>query len=181
MIPIGTRISITHYSALTGHTRIYGVVGKFNAEHNMYRIDWYGGGCDWLCEGEFDVLTTVYDRIKTMTKDELQHLIHYIYRWGHINEQCGVDDKCFYEHLLDLPAHHCDNIIDALDNLKLYNVCVYSFGNEAPAYLSIKFFGVDDAGQYLTKHIRNITKVDDTTYVTPTNIYRIIPCMKGSE
>ena len=119
---------------------------------------------------------TVFDHIKSMTKDELQHLIHYIYLWGHINEQCGVDDECFYEHLLDLPARHCDNIIDALDNLQLYNIRVNSFDAQPPIYLSTKFFGVDDAGQYLIKHINHIVKVDDTTYATTTNVYRIIPC-----
>lgn len=119
---------------------------------------------------------TVFDRIRTMTKDELQHLIHYIYLWGHTNEQCGVDDECFYEHLLDLPARYVDNIINALDDLQLYNICVYSFDGNPPRYLDRKFFGIEDAGQYLTKHIKYISKADDTTYATSTNVYRIIPC-----
>lgn len=119
---------------------------------------------------------TVFDRIKTMPKDELQKLIYYIYLWGHVNQQCGVDDECFYEHLLDLPARHVDNIIDAMDNLKLYHIRVHSFDGEPPVYLGTKFFGTDDAGHYLTKHIKYITKVDDTTYTTSTHVYRIIPC-----
>ena len=117
---------------------------------------------------------TVFDRIQSMYKDELQKLIHYIYLWGHVNQQCGVDDECFYEHLLDLPARHCDNIIDAMDNLKLYNIVVHSFDGKSE-YLSFKFFSYDDAGQYLTKTIKHIIKVDDTTYATTTNVYRIIP------
>ena len=118
---------------------------------------------------------TVYDRIRTMTKDELQRLIYYIYLWGHTNEQCGVDDECFYEHLLDLPARHCDNIIDAMDNLKLYNIRIHSFDGNEPIYMNTKFFGIEDAGRYLTENIQHIHKVDDTTYTTTKNVYRIIP------
>lgn len=119
---------------------------------------------------------TVFDRIQTMTKDELQHLLHYIYKWGHINQQCGVDDECFYEHLLDLPDRHVDNIIDALDNLQLYQVReVFIYGG-TPHYLSTKFFSVDDATQHLTKHIKDITKVDEVTYATSVAIYKIIAC-----
>lgn len=117
---------------------------------------------------------TVYDRIKSMTKDELQHLIHYIYLWGHTNEQCGVDDECFYEHLLDLPSRHVDNIIDAMDSLSLVRVRVHTFGKDDSYYLGTKFFSVEDATHYLEKHIGYLARVDDTTYVTPTNIYRII-------
>ena len=117
---------------------------------------------------------TVYDRIQTMTKDELQKLVYYIYLWGHINEECGVDDEYFYEYLLDLPARHCDNIIDALDNLQLYQVREVFINGGTPHYLSYKFFSVDDAAQYLTKHIKDITKVDDTTYATADAIYKII-------
>jgi hypothetical protein len=123
---------------------------------------------------------TVFDRIKTMSKDELQQLIYYIYLWGHTNEQCLVDDECFYEHLLDLPARHVDNIINAMNDLKLYNIRVYSFDDKPPVYVGHKFFGVDDAGQYLAKHIKYITKVDDTTYATTTNVYRIMPCGERS-
>ena len=119
---------------------------------------------------------TVFNRIQSMNKDELQHLIHYIYKWGHINEQCGVDDECFYEHLLDLPARHCDNIIDALDNLQLHQIREVFIHGGTPHYLGMKFFGVNDATQYLTKHIKDITKVDDTTYATPVAIYKIISC-----
>lgn len=119
---------------------------------------------------------TVFDRIQTMTKDELQHLIHYIYKWGHTNEQCGVDDECFYEHLLDLPARHVDNIIDALDNLQLYQVREVFINGGIPHYLGMKFFGIDDATQYLTRYVKDITKVDDTTYATSVAIYKIIAC-----
>ncbi len=119
---------------------------------------------------------TVYDRIQTMTKDELQQLIHYIYLWGHTNEQCGVDDECFYEHLLNLPARHCDNIIDAMDNLQLYQVRqVFICGGE-PHYLSTKFFSVDDATQYLKKYTKNITKINDNVYSTSLAVYTIILC-----
>lgn len=124
---------------------------------------------------------TVYDRIQTMPKDELQKLIYYIYLWGHTNEQCGVDDECFYEHLLDLPARHIGNIIDAMDNLTLYNIRMHSFDGEPPIYMNCKFFGVNDAGKYLASTIRNIHKVDDTTYTTPTTVYRIVPAMRGGE
>ena len=118
---------------------------------------------------------TVFDRIRIMPKDELQKLIYYIYLWGHTNEQCGVDDECFYEHLLDLPERHIHNIIDAMDNLKLYNIRIHSFDGEPPVYMNTKFFGVHDAGHYLTKTFKHITKVDDTTYTTTKHVYRIIP------
>lgn len=119
---------------------------------------------------------TVFDRIKTMPKDELQKLIYYIYIWGHIYEQCGVDDEFFYKHLLNLDARHVDEIIDALDNLKLYQVVeTYIYGG-TPHYLRYKFFSVDDATNYITEHCPNVHKVDDMTYATPFNIYKIVPC-----
>jgi hypothetical protein len=58
---------------------------------------------------------------------------------------------------------------------------VYSFDGKPPVHIECKFFGIDDAGQYLTKHIKYITKVDDTTYATTTNVYRIIPCIRGGD
>ena len=116
---------------------------------------------------------TVFDRIRAMSKDELQQLIYYIYLWGHTNEQCGVDDESFYEHLLDLPTRHVDNIIDALDNLQLYQVREVFINGGVPHYLGCKFFSVDDAVQYLIKHCKDIAKVDDTTYATPVAIYKI--------
>ena len=119
---------------------------------------------------------TVYDRIRTMTKDELQRLIYYIYLWGHTNEKCGVDDECFYEHLLDLPSRHVDNIVDALDNLKLYKVCEVKINDGTPKYLDTRFFSITDTTEYLGKHIREITKVDDFTYATTEAIYKIIEC-----
>ena len=119
---------------------------------------------------------TVFDRIQTMTKDELQRLIHYIYKWGHTNEQCGVDDECFYEHLLDLPGRHVDNIIDAMDHLQLYQVREVFINGGTPHYFGMKFFGIDDATQYLTRYVKDITKVDDTTYATSVAIYKIIAC-----
>jgi len=117
---------------------------------------------------------TVFDRIQTMSKDELQKLIYYIYRWGHTNEQCGVDDECFYEHLLNLPARHVDNIIDAMDNLHLYKVREVCIGGGTPHFLGFKFFSVDDAARYLMKHCTDIHKVDDTTCATPYAIYKIM-------
>lgn len=119
---------------------------------------------------------TVFDRIQTMTKDELQQLIHYIYLWGHTNEQCGVDDECFYEHLLDLPARHVDNIVDAFKHLQLYQVREVHINDGTLRYLGYKFFSVDDASQYLVKHCKGITKVDNTTYATSEAIYKIIEC-----
>ena len=119
---------------------------------------------------------TVFDRIKSMSKDELQQLIHYIYKWGHINEQCGVDDECFYEHLLNLPDRHIDNIIDAMDNLQLYQVREVYINGGVPRYLGCKFFSVDDATQHLTRYVKDIIKVDDITYATSTTIYKIIAC-----
>lgn len=119
---------------------------------------------------------TVFDRIKSMSKDELQHLIYYIYMWGHINEQCGVDDEYFYEYLLDLPARHCDNIINALDHLQLYQICEICVDGGSSCYFDTKFFSVEDASRYLTEHIKHIVKADDTTYATITHVYRIITC-----
>lgn len=119
---------------------------------------------------------TVFDHIKTMSKDELQRLIHYIYKWGHINEQCGVDDECFYEHLLNLPARHVDNITSAMDNLQLYQVREVFINGGTPHYLGCKFFSVDDAAHHLTKYCKDIIKIDDTTYATDVAIYKIIPC-----
>lgn len=123
---------------------------------------------------------TVFDRIKTMNKDELQHLINVIYAWGHVNEQCAVDDTLFYKHFLDMPSNHMDSVIHDMDNLQLYEICVVHMHDDVhanggvPRYLATKFFSVDDATQYLKKHNQFIIKVDSTTYVCDGVLYKII-------
>lgn len=122
---------------------------------------------------------TVFDRIKTMSKDELQKLIYYIYLWGHLNEQCNVDDEYFYQKFLDLPSNRIDDVINSFDRTNPVKVREVSIDGGAPRYLDGKFFSVDDASQYLSRHIRHLVKVDDTTYATSTTIYKIIPCDGG--
>jgi hypothetical protein len=117
---------------------------------------------------------TVFDRIKSMSKDDLQKLIYYIYLWGHINEQCGIDDECFYKHLLNFHGCHVDDIISTMDNLCLCRVRESYIGGGSPHFLGIKFFSVDDAVQYLKKHLGDIRRIDDTTYATPFAIYKIM-------
>ena len=122
---------------------------------------------------------TVFDRIQTMPKDELQKLIYYIYLWGHLNEQCNVDDEYFYQKFLDLPASHIDSVINSFDNLQPVKVREVPIEGGTPRYLSTKFFSVEDAAQYLTKNILGIVKVDNTTYATSTTIYKLLACDGG--
>ena len=122
---------------------------------------------------------TVFDRIKTMPKDELQKLIYYIYLWGHMNEQCNTDDEYFYQQFLDLPSDRVDCIIDNFDKLQPAKIREISIDGGGLTYWPTKFYDVDDARIYLEEHINNIVKVDDMTYATSTTIYKIIPCDVG--
>ena len=76
---------------------------------------------------------TVFDRIQTMTKDELQKLVYAIYLWGHINERCNLDDMYFYQTLLDAPSSTADDIVSSLADLEPYKVRVIPLcGNDEP-------------------------------------------------
>lgn len=122
---------------------------------------------------------TVFNRIQTMPKDELQKLIYYIYLWGHLNEQCDVDDEYFYQKFLDMPSTRIDDVINSFDSVHPIKVREVHIDGGVPRYFAHKFFSVEDASQYLTKHIHGIVKVDDTTYATPTTIYKFITCDGG--
>lgn len=121
-------------------------------------------------------MNTVYDRIQTMTKDELQKLIYSIYIWGHLNEQCNVDDLYFYQTFLDAPDFNADTVVSSLDKIELFQVRVIPLDDTEPYYLGTKFLSDDDAYRYLKRLYSNIVTVDDTTYATPTIVYKIIPC-----
>lgn len=119
---------------------------------------------------------TVFDRIKTMPKDELQKLIYYIYLWGHLNEQCDVDDEYFYQQFLDMPSNRIDYVIKNFDNMCPAKVREIPVDGGSPTYWSTKFYSVEHAAVYLMEYVHNIVKVDSSTYATPTTIYKIIPC-----
>ena len=97
---------------------------------------------------------TVFDRIKSMTKNELAEFISAVYAWGHINEKCDVDDECFYEHLLDMPCRMAKEIVDALSELHLCKIRIISNGKE-PEYMNTMFFSTDDALHYIYKYNNN--------------------------
>jgi hypothetical protein len=127
---------------------------------------------------------TVFDRIKTMSKDELQKLILSIYTWGAINERCNSHNKHYYEHLLDLDASCVDDIINMLDTLELYEVKAFTLLERTPQpkdyypITSTKFFSVDDAAQFIIKYgpKDSLHKVDELTYESFLNLFKIVPC-----
>lgn len=127
---------------------------------------------------------TVFDRIQAMSKDELQKLIYCVYLRGHLNEQCGIDDAHFFEHLMNHDARHVDNIINMLDTLKLYEVKAFTLLERTPQpkdyypITSTKFFSVDDAAQFIIKHgpKDSLHKVDELTYESFLNLFKIVPC-----
>ena len=118
---------------------------------------------------------TVFDRIQNMTRDELQKLIYYIYLWGHLNEQCGVDDMRFYQQFLDMPSNRVDYIICELDNIKPVSILVTPLDGSGQHYLNNIFLSADDAVAYITTWLANI-KIDDETYADTTAVYKIMPC-----
>ncbi len=122
---------------------------------------------------------TVFNRIKTMSKDELKKLIYYIYLWGHLNEQCDADDEYFYQQFLDMPSTRIDDVINLFDNVHPVKVRQIPIDGSEPRYFSTKYFSVNDAAQHLTEYIPNLVKVDDMTYATSTNVYKLMPCTGG--
>lgn len=63
MLPVGTRITTTQKSALTGTSYIYGAIGEVSADHQgstIYRIDWNEGGYDYLYRFEFIAINIDY-------------------------------------------------------------------------------------------------------------------------
>ena len=124
-------------------------------------------------------MNTVYDRIKTMPKDELQTLIYSIYLWGHINEQCNTDDEYYYMVFLDQPSHNIDLVVKNLEELELVMVREIPIDGGEPRYLSTKFYSDDDAYHHLKSMNPNLVMVDSTTFATPTTVYKIAPCDDG--
>ena len=111
-----------------------------------------------------------------MSKDELQKLIYSIYLWGHLNEQCGVDDMYFYQTFLDAPAFNADTVVSSLDKIEPMQVRVIPLNDTESYYLDTKFLSDDDAYYYLKGLHPDIVTVDNTTYATPTTIYKLMPC-----
>ena len=124
-------------------------------------------------------MATVYDRIQTMTKDELQKLIYYIYLWGHLNEQCNVDDEHLYGMLLDADAVYVDDIIKDFDNTHPIKVLVIPIEGGEPRYLDTKFLSDEDAYYHIKSLHRNLVTIDPTTYATSTIIFKFKPCDGG--
>ncbi len=122
-------------------------------------------------------MNTVYDRIQTMTKDELQNFLYHIYLWGHLNEQCNTKDEHFYQTLLDQPIGYADAIVVNFDNLTPVRIKVIPLDDTmSPHELGIKFISHYNAYCYLREQLPNIITVDETTYATPNIIYKLIPC-----
>lgn len=115
---------------------------------------------------------TAFDRIKSMSKDELCEFIQAVYQWGHINEQCATTDECFYKRLLDLPAHRVDGIVDAYHNLKLYQVKVYPIDGGEPFFMSMKYYSEADAEECLMR-FNHAQKTHKGTYKSAKYVYKI--------
>lgn len=93
--------------------------------------------------------STVYDRIRTMSKSELDCLIQAIYHWGHINEECNTDDTLFYRHFLDEDESMVDYTINRLATLVLYRVTVHDGEHDIP--MRTKYYSLEDAIEWLTR------------------------------
>lgn len=119
---------------------------------------------------------TVYDRIKTMPKDELQKFLYYIYLCGHLNEQCDVDDEVYYKHVLDCPADDIDSLITWFETLEPVRLHLIPRDGREPYYLDTKFYSFDDAVSYINKYYRFVMKIGNNKYTTSTGIFTITPC-----
>ena len=126
------------------------------------------------------MLKTVYDRIQSMSKDELQKIICSIYLWGHIDEQCHNDDTLFYQQFLDAPAYCADTVVSALTTLEPVVVYEIPLDGGEPHYWDTKFLSSDDAYYDIKSLCPNIVTVDDVTYATPTTVYKLEACSFGT-
>jgi hypothetical protein len=128
---------------------------------------------------------TVFERLKSMSSDELQTFILTVYKWGHINERCGTGDEHYYKRLMSYDSHHIDDIIRDYDlyATHLYKIKVTKCGSTGYHYVHTRFFGVDDAVEYIHKVHRvrdpfsgqalSIVKVTDRVYMHCDTIFTI--------
>lgn len=122
---------------------------------------------------------TVYHRIQTMTKDELQKFIYYIYLCGHLNEQCAVDDEVYYKHMLDCPSTDIDSLVTWFETLQPVKLHFTPNNGGSSYFIDTKFYSTEDAVSYIYKHHRFVTKVADDKYpkyATCMGRYSIMPC-----
>ena len=119
---------------------------------------------------------TVFNRIKTMDKDELQKFLYYIYLCGHLNEQCDVDDEVYYKHILDCPSTDIDSLITWFESIEPVKVHIKPHDDGEPYYIDTKFYTVDDAVAFIYKYYRFVIKVSDTQYATSLGMCSIEPC-----
>ena len=94
---------------------------------------------------------TVFERLKSMTADELQSFILTIYQWGHANERCGTNDSFYYKHLMSYDQSCIDDIINDYDKYgkHLHKLKVSDHDGSNSRYLSTRFFSVEDADEYI--------------------------------
>ena len=119
---------------------------------------------------------TVYDRIQTMTKDELTTFITCIYGFGCLDEKCGKNSTNYYQQLLDCPSFYIDDMIAFLSRYKPVRIQVIPLNGDQPWYWHSTFCSIEYAVDRLCMYVTNTVKVDDTTYATANNVYKIIPC-----
>ena len=82
----------------------------------------------------------------------------------------------FYQTLLDAPASTANDIVSSLASLEPCKVRVIPLSGNESHYLDTEFLSFDDAYYYLDALHHNIVKVDDTTYATPTVVYKLVSC-----
>ena len=128
---------------------------------------------------------TVFERIKTMSSDELQQFILTVYQWGHVNERCGTGDEHYYKRLMSKDEHHIDDIMLDYERYarNLYKIKVTKRGGTGWRYVHTRFFGVDDAVEYIHNLPKNycpfsgmplgVIKVTDRIYMHDDTIFTI--------
>ena len=117
---------------------------------------------------------TVYERIQAMTKDELQKFIVCVYKLGHINQQCGVNESLFFRQLVNMQDTQLDKLFQtyaATRPVTIQEVDIES-GN-IKRYL-LTFTNTQEAIDYINNNEPDIVKISDDTYATEYRVYKIV-------
>lgn len=117
---------------------------------------------------------TIYDRVKTMTKDELTIFLRNIYLMGVLDERRGAHNSLDYYY--NMPAHDAE---DATYTITMHEVFeLYSIIHESP-FGSIETFGVfkswNDAFQHISKHsYHTLSRTGENIFCDGYDTYEII-------
>ena len=99
---------------------------------------------------------TVFERIKSMTEEELGQFILTIYKWGHTNERCDLNDEPYYKHLMTYDHNVIDDIVRDYDEYgkNPYKIKVANPDGSDARYIRTQFYTIADATDYIRTKCR---------------------------